>query len=133
MKIVFTPLISKREEYIMTLTTKPVSKSKNSTPSLKYLKKHYEQICKLCAIGKIPYLPSIKLYHIDREQLAPQIIALEEALHHIKRQIRKILSHNTTSDKKTLISQLMYHSELCESLSNYRRDLESLFFSLNNS
>ena len=95
---------------------------------LNYLKKHYEQICKLCAIGDIPYLPSIKNASDKSYPLIAQAKALETSLDHIKMQIRHLLS--TSGNDQMPLAQLVHHTELCESLSNYRRDLETLFHEL---
>ena len=93
-----------------------------------YLKQHYEHICKLCALNNIPYLPSITNPTGPTSRLTSQIESLESALTHIKTQIRHVIA---TSDKKTSSAvQITRYPELCDSLSNYRRDVETLFHQL---
>lgn len=100
-------------------------KAQRTLQLISYLKKHYEHICKLCALSDIPYLPSIKNPTESNSRLTTQAKSLESALDHIKTQIRHVTA--TSGKGAPLTTQIIHHPELCESLSNYRRDLESLF------
>ena len=95
---------------------------------LNYLKKHYEHICKLCAMSNIPYLPAIKSSSLADKRFTAKIQSLESALNHIKAQLRQLIA--SCDQDQELMTQITDHPELCESLSNYRRELESLFHQL---
>ena len=97
---------------------------------INYLKQHYTYICKLCALGNVTYLPAVDQQCFSHDSLNTTLNQLEEKLNHIKKQLHHLMAESLNDTDVSIINKISQTTELHESLSNYRHELETLLLGL---